>query len=398
MIRFDPLLPGWLTVLVIALLAASAAWTYRRGGWPALPRAAAVALAVLMLLGPMWVEPQRQGEPPRLALVCDSSASMARADAPGGRDRLDAARAALAAAAAAAGPGWKVEHWSLSDRLVPGSAASASGATSFAALAALAGERAPAAVVFASDGADPLPDGPEAALAAARIPVFALAVGGATAAANAAVRLDLASPTAFPGQEVEAVAVVSCSPGLAGRQAELRWSGPGAPTPATVTLADGLRVTHALPAGAAAGEVVWSVELSPLPGEATLADNRADAALRVVDRRLRLAVLEGRPAWDTAFAVRAWRRDRQLEVVARWKLGERVLVSGGDPAAPPFAGAAVVALGDDRLLDAATAAELVRFVAGGGGLLLLSPAGDQGRDGALAALDPLTATRGAAQA
>lgn len=390
MISADPLLPAWLIAVLAALLAGAALLAYRRAAGMLALRLAAVAILSAMLANPVRIPPAVASEQARLVLVADASASMALADADGGT-RLAAALAALERAAAAAPGRFAVEWWTLDEGLRPGRPAAAAGGTAFDGLAALAAAP-PAAVILASDGAERGVAEPDAALAAAGVPVSCLAVGAAADAGNVAIRLDAPSPTAFPGQELALTAVVACTADYAGRQAELALvDDAGARSVRTVILADGLRVPLAAPAGDRAGSRVWTASLPVLDGEAAAADNASAAAVRVVDRRLAVVVAEGRPWWDSAAAVRSWRRDRQFATAAFWRAGARTLATGDGGAAPDaavLAAADLIVLGvePERVLDEAGLAAVSGAVAGGAGVILLAPGP---RPGALAALDPV---------
>ncbi len=393
MISTVPLLPAWLVALLVLALAGGAVALYRR----ALPllalRLAAVALLALVLLNPVSIPPAGAHDAARLALVLDTSASMGLDDGQAAT-RLAQAREALRSAAAAAGPRFAVEWWSLSDVLRPGEGATAAGDTTFDGLASFA-ERAPAAIILASDGAERGVRPPDNALAAAGVPVSCLAIGAETDAPNLALRLDAPSPTAFPGQDLSLGATISCSPAFAGRQAELTLTAEGGETVRrTITLRDGERIALAVSSGEAAGERVWTAALPVFDGEASNADNASTCAVRMVEATLRVVVAEGRPWWDSGVAVRAWRRDRQLATVAHWRAGSRTLSTGGDQEqaaladSAALAGADLIVLGlePERLLDREAIAAVTAAVNDGAGLILLAPGT---RDDALASLDPV---------
>lgn len=395
MITIAPLLPAWLVALLALALAAGAIAAYRRAPGLLTLRLAAVAALALLLLNPVRIPPPAQRDAPRLVLVADASASMGLADEAGGATRLAAAGAALERVAGAAGSGFLVEWMTLDSALRAGRPQGAGGDTAFDALADLAA-RPPAAVVLASDGAERGAREPDQALAAAGVPVSCIAVGSEEDAGNIALRLDAPSPTAFPGQELELTAVLTCTRAFNGRQVELTLAeAGGASRTQVITLADGLRLPLAVQAGDGAGERLWTAAVQVLEGEAVPEDNRSQCAVRVVDRRLQVAVAEGRPWWDSGVAVRAWRRDRQLATSAHWRAGGRVLATGGeDGSTPPKADAAtlraadliVLGLEPERVIDQTAAEAVLAAVDGGAGLILLAPGP---RPNAIAALDPV---------
>jgi hypothetical protein len=279
----------------------------------------------------------------------------------------------------------------------------ASGDTDFAGLTALVAQAPkPAAVVFLSDGADWRHSDPDGELARARIAVHTLGIGDQRPTTNLALRLEVASPTVFPGQELPMTVTVAASPDLRGRRVKLEVDTIGergfavALTRQEVTLDALVRVPLVdTPSGQKGGRL-WRARISPLPGEMSADDNQDFASAQVVDKSVRVLVFEGQPYWDTTFAVRAWRRDRQLDVATAFGVGKRTWRAGN--AAPSrldaesLTGVDVVVLGQslDRLGSGTDVAQVLRdFVDHGGGVVLLGP----GRrlDGALDALDPLAA-------
>jgi hypothetical protein len=400
-LRLEPLVPAGVMAMVALATVMIAVLVYRRPSWPAWLRLAAVLLVAALLANPVLVHGAAERLPARLALVLDTSASMAVHDPGAQGTRLERGRAALATIEHALGGRYRIETFSLADALTAGSAASAAGGTSFDALARFT-ESPPAALILASDGGDRGTIPPDQALAAAQVPVFALAIGSQAPACNAAVRLEPSSPTAFPGQDVTLTAVVTATGDALGRQSDL-----------VITAADGAEVLHrtvtlsaeqqlavALSVGDGAGERSWSARLAPVAGEVTDADNRSAAVVEVVDRAIRLVVIEGQPYWDTSFAVRAWRRDRQLAVASTYRVGNRRLRAGKDVpetlTAESLKSVDVVVIGaqTDSLLDAAQAAALVAFVDHGGGLLFLGAGSDRDAASPLSALDPLLHRQG----
>lgn len=392
MITTAPILPAWLVALLVIGLAVGVVHAYRRTPGLLALRLAMVAVLAVVLLNPVRIPPATAREAARLALVVDASGSMGLADAAPAASRLQAAQRALEAVAGTAGDRFSVEWWTLSDRLRPGRPDVASGDTAFDPLASFA-EKPPAAIVLASDGAERGVREPDQALAAAGIPVSCIAVGSTAEAGNVALRLDAPSPTALPGQDLALTAVISCTPAYAGKQAELTLASAGTTVRRLVTLRDGDRIALNVSVGEDAGELVWTASLPVLDGEATALDNTSTCAVRVVDRRLAVVVVEGRPWWDSAAAVRAWRRDRQLSTVAHWRAGQRTLATGGD-SGEPRADAATIAKTDlivlglepERVLGADAIAAVLRAVEEGAGLVLLAPGT---RDPRLAALDPV---------
>ncbi len=395
---FEPLVPLWLIVVLLAGLLAAWWRSYAGRGLGAVVRLGAIVVLGVMLGNPVRIDPVTTPAASRLALVQDSSASMARTDAEGGSARLEAAASGLRQVATGLGAGYAVEQWHLDAALTSGFATTATGGTSFLPLTRLlgsAGTPGVVAIVLASDGGDYSSEDGDDQLAAAHVPVFCLPVGGPAPAPNIAVRLESPSPSAFVGQDLELSAVVIARGGLAGRQVELtvRAAEDGREVlRQTVTLGEEARVAVPVAAGGTAGTKRWDAEVTAIPGEASILDNRAGVAVQVVDRAIRIAVLEGQPWWDTTFALRAWRRDRQLQVGSVFRLGSRQWRSGSAPAtftAESLAGVDVVVLGDQvaGLLDEAAQTAITTWVDQGGSLLWCGIS--SGQRGPLAVVDPL---------
>ncbi len=394
---FAPLLPAWVLLLAAVLVTLAAVAVYRRPSLPAALRLALIVGMILMLANPVQRVTTSASSEPVLAIVVDTSGSMTTPDGPAGVTRGTAARAAAQLMIAQA-HGWRVVTYGLADDLIAPVPRADGGDSDFAALAKLTeATPRPAAAVLISDGADWINADPETALSAAGIPVHTLGVGTTTAGANTSVELHVPSPQLSPGQDIPLSADVSATPDLIGRQAELVVEAvddvehPRELLRTTVTLAGWLRVPLTVPAGDALGGRLWHASLIPQPGESSVLDNSAWASAQVVDKTLRLLVLEGRPCWDTTFAVRAWRRDRQVQVSTAYIIGKQTWRTGEavtPPTAASLAAVDVLVLGQagGTLLPDPTV--LKNWVDGGGRLLLLGTAATP----VAADLDPLAPT------
>lgn len=397
-----PLVPMWLVVLVLALALIGVWRTYR--SWPAaaLLRLGVLAVVTLMLANPVREREQPVIRRPSLVVVVDSSISMATADGPAGATRFAQARAAATRLAAGLSETYTVTVLGFDEelRVLPNAPTKDTDFTGLTGLVAQAPK--PAAVVFISDGADWRHGEPEADLARARMVVHTLGVGDQRPTTNISVRLEVASPTVFPGQELPITAYISASPDLRGQRVRLEVDtlndgvADVALSRQEITLDTLVRVPLVdTPSGQKGGRL-WRARIAPVAGEITEDDNQDFASAQVVDRSVRVLVVEGQPWWDTTFAVRAWRRDRQLDVATAMGMGKRTWRAGN--AAPAkldeaaLKGVDVVVLGQqlDSLIGANGVAMLSKFVDQGGGLLLLGPG--QRLGGALAELDPLAAS------
>lgn len=65
-----------------------------------------------------------------------------------------------------------------------------------------------------------------------------------------------------------------------------------------------------------AGDLVLTVEALPVEGETTLENNRASCTLRVIDRRIRVLLIEQEPRWEFRYLLDTLQRDRRIEVHA----------------------------------------------------------------------------------
>jgi hypothetical protein len=400
---FEPLLPSWLVVSLALVAVLVAVRAYRAWSWALASRCCLIALLASMLANPVREVTRPELRRPPLLLVADCSGSMATADAPGGTTRYAQTLSVLDRLSADLAQDYQVSRLAFDGQLRAPPPAVPSGDSDFAGLTALLAQAPrPAAVVVVSDGADWRHADPESELARGRITVHTLGVGDQRPTRNIAVRLEVASPTVFPGQELPMTASIAASPDLRGQRVRLEVD-TIAENGSTVPLARQDLVLDSLlrvplvdtPSGQKGGRL-WRARVAPVPGEVTPDDNQDFTSAQVVDRSVRVLVLEGQPWWDTTFAVRAWRRDRQLDVATTIGVGQRTWRAGN--AAPAvldtaaLAGVDVVVLGQelDRLVGSDGARVLGGFVDRGGGLLLLGP----GRRlaGALDALDPIPAS------
>ncbi|MDP0496435.1 MAG: hypothetical protein Q7Q73_09530 [Verrucomicrobiota bacterium JB024] len=74
-----------------------------------------------------------------------------------------------------------------------------------------------------------------------------------------------------------------------------------------------------------AGELSLTAEALPLPGEATEVNNTATLALRVLDRRVKVLLIEQEPRWDFRYLLDTLKRDRRVEVDAVMLDGDATL-------------------------------------------------------------------------
>ena len=401
----DPILPMWMVWCVMAIAMTACFVAYR--AWSALVilRIGVILVLTLMLANPVREVEQATTRRPSLLLVTDTSGSMATADAGDEQTRIAVSTAMVQRMQNELKEWYNITIMGFNDRLLAALPASAAGDSDFSGLTGLQAQAPkPAAVVFVSDGADWRHSDPEQELTRARIVTHTIAVGDARPATNVGVRLEVASPTIFPGQELPMTAIITATPDLRGRRVRLEVetidenSRPVALLRRDVDLESLVRVPLVdTPSGQKGGRL-WRARVAAIPGELTNTDNQDFASAQVVDRSMRVLVFEGQPYWDTTFAVRAWRRDRQLDVATAYGLGKRMWRAGN--AAPErlnaeaLTGVDVVVLGQsiESLCDPDAATTLRAFVERGGGVIFLGPGQRRESFGSnLDALAPITA-------
>ena len=285
-IGFAPLLPPSVLVVLAALCALTVGVAVIRRAAGAWWRAAACLVALLFLAQPQRVLRTGTKLPAIAVLAVDRSASMQVAD-----------RAALAEAAARTLTA-QAKTADLQLREVDVTDTGADGTRLFAAIdAALADIPAAqrAGVIAITDGA--VSDVP----AKFDLPLHVLipARGEQT---DRRLRITLAPGYGIVGQSVQVGLVVEDLGASAGGTAHLTWSQDGAPAGETdVTVGQPAQITVPITRG---GPTTVALEVSGLPGEASLLNNRAALTINGVRDRLRVLLISGEPHAGE----RTWRR------------------------------------------------------------------------------------------
>ncbi|QDT54975.1 hypothetical protein Pan44_30160 [Caulifigura coniformis] len=131
-----------------------------------------------------------------------------------------------------------------------------------------------------------------------------------------------------------------------------------------------------------AGQYEYLVSLDPVGDEAELANNAQPVFVEVMNRRLRVLVIEGEPYWDTRFICQTLRKDEQIELVQLTQIGERkretiVARAGAEISRLPLNAeewsrydVVMAGRGLERVLDDRTARGLAAYVEAGGQLVL----------------------------
>ncbi len=434
---------GWAALLGLTLLVglvALAVWLYRRearAGASARLRSglAGVRSVILLLLAGVWLEPviatyivRRQIA--QTIILADVSESMAIADAPRGPDGPPATRMRQVAALLAADDcAWlrglarrnDVVLWAFGDRIkavrlpieAPGgtAAAPAAGPRAGAALdealqplgtatdlgAAVAraleraGERPIAGVIVLTDGninRGMSPRDVAALLRRFRAPVYAVGVGRPEEPPNLRIT-DFAAPATTPLGDPFEVRVGVAGAGVPAGQVEvalLMQPADGAAEPRPV----GRRTVPIGPEqpradvrftlrGDQAGRFAIRARVAPLADEVLEVDNQREVVVSVVDEKLRVLLVAGRPSYEYRYLARLLERERTIDVSCWLQSADAQAVRDGDtiitelPRRPEeiFAYDVIMLLDPDgRELDSAWAITVRRLVNElGGGLL-----------------------------
>lgn len=352
---FEPLVPvRWLLAGWIALPAAVLAYALwrppavRRLGRLLLAAGHAAPFAALLgiLHGPtlVSVRPKGRGRPPLLVLL-DRSASMAAAAAPGESEtRFERAGRIVRRHLPLWDPHFAVRIAAFDRTLRPapfsaGAPPPPDGPVTDLAAAidgGTAGGDPPAAILLLSDGIHNAPDADpfEAARRARAIgcPVYAMPVGSDAPVRDLGVELSeregltfvrkphrlLATVTHRGFDDIEAALSVRVGGRVVdGRRLPIRpWEAPSA---------DFLLVQER------PGQYEYEIEVEARPGEAFASNNRQRFTLRVVDEKVRVLVLEGRPFWDTKFLVQGLRRDASVAATSIVRISEGRALCEGPP-------------------------------------------------------------------
>ncbi|MBX3444319.1 MAG: hypothetical protein KF774_18090 [Planctomyces sp.] len=267
------------------------------------------------------------------------------------------------------------------------------------------------ALLVVSDGRDTTGESVQSAggVAASRgIPIFTVALGGASTTADAALLAVPMQDSMLPN-EAGGLLVRVYQSGLDGANGilRIRQGGEEQQIPIEFGTQKVVELQATIP-GRPPGQYEYDVSLDPLNAETELANNQQRVFIEVMEKRIRVLVLEGQPFWDTKFLAQSLRKDEQIEIVQLTQVGERkreTLVtrdSGASLRLPETDEAwssydvVIVGRGLEHLLDAAGAQRMRRYVEGGGQLVLArgrpyNPESAQGRavQEALRPLEPV---------
>ncbi len=389
-------------------------------------RVLVIAGLLFIALNPTAVIPRRESGRPHLAVLVDTSASMATADVDGG-SRLaaviarldDGARARLErdfhlhpkAFDASLRP---LELSGLSPEDAAGDATDL-GPVLAAAVGEIAERPGQAGILLISDGrstGEGLAAAEELALARS-VPVWACPLGGPVERRDLAMRAPNAEILAFAGEEVQLNATLH-SVGFPHRAHDVQLLRDGTVVEQVRAVpADGEAAVAFTVAAPATGEQAYDIRVPAEPGEADPDNNARTLYVRAVGAKVRVLVVEGQPHWDTKFLVQSCKRNPHVDVTAIHRLasgqqftvlsdaaGERRDTGDHFPrSAEDFAryDCIVCGRGCEAFFDETTEELLAQFVAEQGGSLVLArgrPYG--GRFPPLARLEPVIWGQGTA--
>jgi hypothetical protein len=350
-LAFEPMIPPAVWLLLAAGGVGMLAWygasrprRVERRRWVVILTLAALgyAAALLVLLNPTWVEPvpPPPGKP-TVTIVVDATGSMATPDSPSGRSRFQSAVEAARTCADRLGDRFDVRVRTLADGLRPTDLAALDAAEPDGRETDLA-----AAVRSGFEGDRPggqamilLSDGIHTVGATARVleacraakamscQVSTRTFGGDAEVKDLAVELRAPQEVGFVGRKV-AVSVLVRNRGYVG-------------SPATVVLsADGKELDRKAVALTAVGSAEarfeiaqdkpgtyrYSASVEPAADEVNRANNAALLVFRVVDRPVRVLVLEGKPYWDNKFLARTLIADPFVELDTVVRVGDNRVI------------------------------------------------------------------------
>lgn len=321
--------------LGLLLLGAVRWWREGRGWGLLVIRAAVIALLVFVVLNPQSILPRERTEKPKLAILLDTSSSMATRDVRGESRFLAAIRILTNSATLRDLDKEYVLDFRHFDREphpaevsqigtnAPSGDASDIGKAVMSVASELGGTKAQAGILLVSDGRATSGEPLEAAqLALARsVPLWTWTLGGAIPRHDLWMETASAEVLAFSGADVELAATLH-EVGYPNRSFNVEIVKDEKIIETKEVLPDtngSARVTLRVKAPAA-GEQRYVFRVPPQSEEADTANNERAIFLRSVGERVRVLVAEGQPSWDTKFLVQALKRNPNVDVTAVYRL------------------------------------------------------------------------------
>ena len=322
---------GWIWWIAAALLVGlSVVFARRLKGWPVARRFAvhglqfaAVALLLTILAGPALQILRVAEGVNTVAVLVDTSSSMALPDANGASSRLDAAKRLVAAGL---GGSEKAAIFHFDDRLRPAVSVAALAATgkrsrlvhALTDLTANYDQGALAAVVVLTDGAQTPGDADDLEpIAAAGVPVHTVGIGAVAIADDVEIAEVLLPPSPPPDTEVAARVTIRHARTEVGDVRLRVREGESLLAAATVRLDPDTPVLIkdvVFPSGAAGLKEV-TFELEAPDGDPLPSNDTRSRLLDVAAAEHRVLYLEGEPRWEFKFIRRAVAEDKAIDLV-----------------------------------------------------------------------------------
>jgi hypothetical protein len=337
LVYFPPWSSGLIAGLAVALLLLAVFRWRREGRGRALLglRVVIIALLLFIVLNPQSILPRERAGKPRLAILLDTSASMATRDA-GPDTRLGAALKTLANKTTldALNEAFTLDVRQF-DRTVrpaslsqlttntPAGDASDIGRALTAVVADLGELKSQAGILLVSDGRATGGDAAEAAqLALARsVPLWTWSIGGPVPKHDVWVETASAEALAFSGAEVE-LAATCHEAGYPNRSfiLELLRGDKVVERKEVLPNSNGVARASFRVKGPASGEDRYVFRVPAQPEEADTANNERAVFVRSVGEKARVLLAEGQPHWDTKFLVQSLKRNPHVDLTAVYRL------------------------------------------------------------------------------
>lgn len=242
------------------------------------------------------------------------------------------------------------------------------------------------AVILISDGRDTndVSLQPAAALAESKnVPIYTVGVGGTESSVDAALLAVPLQDYLLPN-EPGGILVKVYQAGLENQTATIRVKQGETVDQYPVRFNDTGVVELQVPIRQAEpGQYEYEVSIDAVGEEAEVSNNQQVLFCEVMERRIRVLLLEGQPFWDSRFPAQALRKDERIELTQITQLGtgnRETIVSRVEDRGPQLPGSPaewaeydVVMLGRslEHVLDETSAGELVNFVGRGGHVILM---------------------------
>jgi uncharacterized membrane protein len=324
-------LPWWVITVWIVAAVVVAVVAYARVVPPLSPaqraglvalRIAALVLLLFFILRPVVARQEPPGTGRRVAVLLDTSRSMGLADA-GGATRLAAAQALVRKELLPALRGrYDVELFgfdrtlrrrSLGELTAAGPLTDLVGAVRL--VRTRTGDNQPVAMVVVSDGGQ-TGDPSIRRLVEPGAPVFTVPIGASRIERDREIMAASIGEARVEGSIVELSATL-VSRGFGTTPAELRVLENGRPIQVrrVAPSRDGAATTELFRVSPARdAPTVYTVEVPPVAGELTDANNRRTVIVPPAGRRRHVLLVEGAPGFEHTFLKRAWSRDQALEL------------------------------------------------------------------------------------